>query len=145
VKRATPRLDELTRRCRDAGMSVTPQRIAIFKELVLAEDHPSPEMLHKRLKKAMPAMSLATVYKTLDVLEQLGLAEEVSPVGDVKRYDGNERRHHHLVCTRCKRVTDFYDPSFDALAAPRRLGGFAPQTVTVQIKGLCAECSRHPT
>jgi Fur family transcriptional regulator, peroxide stress response regulator len=126
-------------------MAVTPQRLAIFKELVVADDHPSPEMLHKRLKKAQPTLSLATVYKTLDALEQLGMVEEVSRLGDVKRYDANHRRHHHLICTRCKRVTDFYDDSFDALGAPKKLANFTPQTVTVQIKGLCAACSRHHT
>ena len=60
-------------------------------------------------------VSLVTVYKTLDSLEALGLVEEVSPVGDVKRYDGNDERHHHLVCTRCKRVIDFYNEGFDEL------------------------------
>ena len=131
-------------RCREAGMAVTSQRLAIFRELLAAEDHPSPETLHRRVKKAMPSLSLATIYKTLDALEELGLIEEVSPVGDVKRYDGNHRPHHHLVCVRCKRVTDFYDPELDTLAPPaRQLGGFVVQSTTVQVKGLCAACDRR--
>ncbi len=135
-----PRLDELARRCKDAGMAVTPQRMAIFSELVRAEDHPSPEMLHERLRLAMPTMSLATIYKTLDALEELGLVESL---GGSKRYDANHRPHHHLVCTQCHGVSDFYDPKLDALAAPKgQLHGFVPETVTVQIKGLCAACSR---
>jgi Fur family peroxide stress response transcriptional regulator len=140
-----PRLDELARRCRDAGMALTPQRVAIFKELLVSEDHPSPEMLHQRIRAQMPTLSLATIYKTLDTLVELGMVEEVSPVGDVKRYDGNHQRHHHLVCTRCKSVTDFYDEAFDALAAPRKLGGFVADCITVQIRGLCAACSRSQT
>lgn len=135
------RVDELVRRCREAGMAVTTQRLAIFRELLVAEDHPSPEMLYQRVKKAMPQLSLATIYKTLDALEALGLVEEVSPVGDVKRYDGNHRPHHHLVCVRCKKVTDFYDDRYNTIAP--KLHGFVPQALTVQIKGVCAACDRR--
>lgn len=136
------RIDELAARCRLAGMAVTHQRLAIFRELLTADDHPSPEMLHRRVVKTMPSLSLATIYKTLDALEQLGLIEEVSPVGDVKRYDGNHRPHHHLVCVRCKSVTDFYDSDLDALAPPpKQLHGFVVQSTSVQVKGLCAACS----
>lgn len=139
-----PRLDELARRCKEAGMAVTPQRMAIFTELVAAEDHPSPEMLHERLVTTMPTMSLATIYKTLDALEELGLVDEVAPLGGTKRYDANHRPHHHLVCTQCHRVMDFYDHKLDTLAAPKgQLHGFVPESVTVQIKGLCASCSRR--
>lgn len=138
------RIDELVTRCRAAGMAVTTQRIAIFRQLLSADDHPSPETLHRRAKKAIPSLSLATIYKTLDALEALGLIEEVSPVGDVKRYDGNHRPHHHLVCVRCKQVTDFYDHQLDALAPPaRQLAGFVVQSTTVQVKGLCAACDRR--
>ncbi len=133
-----PRIDELARRCREAGMTLTPQRLEIFRALVGAEDHPSPEMLHERIRSAMPTLSLATIYKTLDVLEQLGLVEAL---GGTKRYDGNHVQHHHLVCTRCKSVTDFYDAKLDALHPPKQqLHGFVPESVTVQIKGLCANC-----
>lgn len=134
------RVDELVRRCRERGMAVTNQRMTIFRELLRSEDHPSPEMLHQRVKKAMPTLSLATIYKTLDSLEELGLIEEVSPVGDVKRYDGNHRKHHHLVCVQCKKVTDFYDDRYEAIS-PAKLDGFVPQALSVQIKGLCADCS----
>lgn len=137
------RLDELARRCRAAGMTVTSQRVAIFRELVEADDHPSPEMLYERVRrrdKHGPLVSLATVYKTLDTLKSLGLADEVSPVGDTKRYDGNHLRHHHLVCTGCKKVIDFYSKRLDALAPPRDLAGFIPESLTIQIKGLCAAC-----
>jgi Fur family transcriptional regulator, peroxide stress response regulator len=135
------RVDELVQRCREAGMAVTTQRLAIFRALLVAEDHPSPEMLYQRVKKAMPQLSLATIYKTLDSLEALGLVEEVSPVGDVKRYDGNHRPHHHLVCVRCKKVTDFYDDRYATIAP--KLQGFVPQALTVQIKGVCAACDRR--
>lgn len=132
-------MDELVKRCQDNGLVVTEQRLAIFRALLTSVDHPSPEMLHKRVRKAMPSLSLATIYKTLDSLEELGLIEEVSPVGDVKRYDGNHRKHHHLVCVECKSVTDFYDDRYDSLT-PAKINGFVPQALMVQIKGVCADC-----
>jgi len=89
----------------------------------------------------MPSMSLATIYKALDALVGLGLAQEVSATGDVKRYDANMARHHHLVCTRCRAIRDFDDEVLDRVAPPRRLGGFVAHTVSVQISGLCSTCA----
>jgi Fur family transcriptional regulator, peroxide stress response regulator len=138
------RVDELVRRCRDAGMNVTPQRLAVYRALLESADHPSPEQLYQRVRVAMPSLSLATIYKALDALQELGLVVEVSPMGEHKRYDANDERHHHLVCTQCHKVSDFYDERFDALAPPPRLGGFRVQTLTVQLKGLCSDCAAPP-
>lgn len=136
------KVDELVERCRARGMNVTPQRIAIYRALVEAHDHPSPEALYRRVRPAMPSMSLATIYKALDALVDLGLAQEVSATGDIKRYDANMSRHHHLLCTGCGAIRDFDDEALDRVAPPRRLGGFVPHTVSVQISGLCSSCAR---
>ena len=135
------RVDELVRRCRDAGLNVTPQRLAVYRALLESEDHPSPEQLYQRVRPLMPSLSLATIYKALDALQALGLVEEVSPLGEHKRYDANDDRHHHLVCTQCHKVSDFYDERFDALAPPNKLGGFHVHALTVQLKGLCSDCA----
>lgn len=90
----------------------------------------------------MPSLSLATIYKALEALEQLGLVAELSPVGDAKRFDANDAHHHHLICTHCKRVVDLYEKEYDALRVPRKLAGFVVQELTVQLKGLCARCAR---
>ena len=55
-------------RCREAGLNVTPQRIAIYRALLASEDHPTPEMLYRAVSRDMPSLSLATIYKTLDTL-----------------------------------------------------------------------------
>jgi Fur family transcriptional regulator, peroxide stress response regulator len=137
------KVEELVERCRARGMNVTPQRIAIYRALVEAHDHPSPEALYRRVRPAMPSMSLATIYKALDALVDLGLAQEVSATGDIKRYDANMSRHHHLLCTGCGAIRDFDDETLDRVAPPRRLGGFVPHSVSVQISGLCSSCSRQ--
>lgn len=143
AKEIDRRLDELILRCRERGMHVTPQRLAIYRALLESEDHPSPEVLFQRVSKHMPSLALATIYKALDALEGLGVIEQVSPVSETKRYDANSERHHHLICTQCKKVVDFYDDGFDALKAPRQRAGFVVQTLTVQLKGLCAGCIKR--
>jgi Fur family peroxide stress response transcriptional regulator len=136
-------MTDLLDRCRAAGMNVTPQRLAVYRALLAAEDHPSPEALYRRIRPAMPSLSLATIYKALDALARLGVVREVSAISERKRYDANTDRHHHLICTRCKRVTDVYDDALDAVAPPRRLQGFVPHAVSVQVTGLCAACARR--
>jgi Fur family peroxide stress response transcriptional regulator len=88
----------------------------------------------------MPSLSLATVYKALDALEKLGLIQALEADSDSRRYDANMNRHHHLVCTQCRSVTDFYDPSFDRLKPAGKLKQFSARSVSVKILGLCASC-----
>src|SRR5438132_2413079 len=132
-------IERLVAQCREAGMNVTPQRIAIYRALLEANDHPNPEAIYRRVRTTMPSLSLATIYKTLDALARLGLVSEL--IGNSRRYDANVDPHHHLVCTRCDRVTDYYDPAFDRIPLPSRLAEFRAQRVSVHIHGLCANCA----
>jgi Fur family peroxide stress response transcriptional regulator len=133
----------MVERCRSKRMSVTPQRLAIYRALLEAEDHPSPEMLYQRIRPKMPSLSLATVYKTLDALDALGLVKEVSVGSETKRYDANLERHHHLVCTDCGAIMDFYDRTLDAVTPPRRISGFVPRGIHIQVTGRCSQCARR--
>jgi len=132
----------MVRACRAAGLAVTPQRLAVYRALSGRLDHPSPEALHASLARRMPSLSLATVYKTLHRLREIGVVAEVGVVGDNRRrFDGRTDRHHHLVCTGCRAVLDYDDARYDGLPAPRRAGGIRPGAVTVQVLGLCAACA----
>ena len=92
--------------------------------------------------KTQSSGKLATIYKVLDALTRLGVAREVSVISERKRYDANLDRHHHLVCTRCKKIVDFYDDGLDAIAPPRRLSAFVAHSVSVQVMGLCGRCAQ---
>jgi Fur family peroxide stress response transcriptional regulator len=127
-------------RCREAGMNVTPQRIAIYRALLGSTEHPSPEMLFNDVSRSMPSLSLATIYKTLETLESIGLVREIPVTGDRKRFDAIVANHHHLICTTCGSVGDYHDVSLDALPPRRRLGGFVPHAVSVNVIGVCAKC-----
>src|ERR1700756_2964990 len=99
--RLKERLDRLTDRLREAGMNVTPQRLAVYRALLVSEEHPTPEMLFRTVSVEMPSLSLATIYKALDTLTEIGLARPVATDGDSRRYDANDTPHHHLVCSVC--------------------------------------------
>ena len=138
------RMNELVARCRTHRMSVTPQRMAIYRALLESEDHPSPELLYGRVRAKMPSLSLGTIYNVLDALVRLGLSKEVAAVSGIKRYDANVEKHHHLVCTQCGVIVDFYDRELDEVSPPRRakLGGFVAETMSIQVLGVCASCAR---
>lgn len=141
-KHLNAKVEELVEHVRAKGMNVTPQRLAIYRALLESEDHPSPETLYRRVKKKMPSISLATIYKALDALSELGVAREVAALGEKKRYDGNLGKHHHLICTQCKTIQDYYDEELDSVEPPRKLGGFLAQSVSVEVIGLCNKCAK---
>lgn len=134
------RVEEMAERCRAAGMNVTPQRLAVYKALLESEEHPTPEALYKRVRRQMPSLSLATIYKVLDALESVGLVRAVPVVSDKRRYDANGDVHHHLVCTACGDIKDYYSEEFDRLVPRRGMRGFHPQGVSVNVTGICARC-----
>jgi Fur family transcriptional regulator, peroxide stress response regulator len=140
-QKAPDPLARLTAACRAAGLAVTPQRAVIYRALVQSFDHPSPEALYERVKPRLPQVSLGTIYKTLDVLVSLGLANELASTGDKKRFDGRMDRHHHLVCTSCKAITDYDDASLDAMPPPKGVPGFKPQFLSIHVHGLCRDCA----
>lgn len=137
-------LDDLVRRCRNAGMNVTPQRIAVYRALLESTAHPTPESLFRSIRETMPSLSLATIYKALEALEGLELVREVPVVSESRRLDANMEPHHHLVCTSCGSVADHYDETLNRLLPETKLGGFEPHRVSVQFEGICSICTSMP-
>ena len=137
-------LERFAERCRAAGLVLTPQRLAVFRQLVADRDHPTVEALHGALRRELPTLSLATVYKTLGTLARIGAVRRVSGGGAGSRWDAPQESHHHLVCIGCGGVTDVFDTRLDALTpratalAGRR--GFAVSGHIVEIFGRCAAC-----
>jgi Fur family peroxide stress response transcriptional regulator len=128
--------------CREHGLKLTHQRIAIYEALARDPGHPSAERLHERLRARFPSLSLTTIYRTLETFESIGIISKANPIHAAARFDANRDRHHHVVCSRCQRVEDFYEPALDALAAPpslsRRYRGLRGEVVFV---GLCDRCA----
>jgi Fur family peroxide stress response transcriptional regulator len=139
-KHLRERVARMIERCRETGMNVTPQRIAIYRALLESEDHPTPEMLYRVVAREMPSLSLATIYKTLDALASIGLVRSVAVDADKRRYDANDSPPHHLVCSQCGCIRDYYSHQFDALLPRRPVRGFLAREVSVNITGICGEC-----
>src|SRR5687767_6338926 len=93
-------------RVRASGLKLTPQRMAIVRELAADPTHPTAQELFDRLKGALPTMSFATVYNTLDALATAGLCEALSLSPGAARFDPNMAAHHHAVCDVCGLVRD---------------------------------------
>jgi len=138
------RVEALAERCRDAGLAVTPQRLAIYRALLHSESHPDAEALYEAVRAQIPNLSLATVYKNLEALQELGIIRELTPLHETARFDANLDDHHHLVCTACKAVLDLYDADLDGLQLPTaRAKGFLISHIRVQVEGLCPACAKR--
>ena len=98
-------LEELVSSLRQEGFRITPQRIAIVEYLLKTEDHPSAEQIHKVVQKKYPMVSLSTVYKTVDLLKEKKLVNEIEVEGEA-RFDAHTDEHVNLVCMNCGKIED---------------------------------------
>jgi len=138
-------LDEKTHwfrdKCREAGLKVTPQRVAVYRELLKSEEHPSAEMLYEKVKKVFPSISLDTVNRSLLTLNELGAACILEGSGDAKRYDAGLEKHQHFKCIKCKRIIDFHYKPFDNIRLPAEISKkFIVLRKTVYLEGICDLC-----
>ena len=125
----------------DAGLRLTHQRLEIVREIVSAETHPDVETVYRGVRERMPTVSLDTVYRTLSVLTEHGLIEQVTATVGPARYDGNPLPHHHFVCTSCGLVRDIHDTDTGAIPSTKQTSDIGNvESVQVQYRGVCATC-----
>ncbi len=141
---ATHRLAEFAERCRENGLPVTPQRLAIIRALLASFEHPRADAIFARVRRRYPHISLATVHRTLETLCDMGEARKVTLLHDSARYDGNVAPHHHVVCVRCRRIRDIEVPGHRAICwkGRVRLGEFTPLASRLEVQALCDDCKR---
>lgn len=127
--------------CRQAELKVTHQRLEIYRHLAQAEDHPSAEMLYKRILARLPTISLDTVYRTLATLEKHGLITRLQTAENQARFEAKMVSHHHVVCRQCGAITDFNWQIFDdtPLPAPLAVWGRVTDRHAV-FEGICRTC-----
>ena len=139
------RLDTFTEALRQAGLRLTPQRQAICEYLAHTDRHPSPYQVYADIAGAHPEISRATVYNTLNKLQQLGAIVELSFGSGHTNYDTNPEPHINLICLRCHRIMDF-SGELALEAVSRRIlqeTGFQPAAAKVDLVGFCADCRRQ--
>lgn len=131
---------------RQQGLRKTVQRELILEVFLMTEDHLSSEDLYWLAQKKDPNVGQTTVYRTLKLLTEAGLAREVR-LGDGRTYYEHhfEHEHHdHMVCTECGRVIEFFSAEIEALqdemAAQYK---FLPTHHSLRILGLCEQCQKR--
>ncbi|WP_456342860.1 Fur family transcriptional regulator [Thermovibrio sp.] len=137
------RVEEFKRRVKASGLKITPQRLAVYKEIASRQDHPSAEELYERLKDKIEGISLTTVYRTLASLEKAGLVQRVPTLKDKVRYDARVEPHSHFVCIKCGKIVDLdLIPEVDR-SKIEELG--EPVSCTLMCYGICRECKGEET
>jgi Fur family peroxide stress response transcriptional regulator len=130
--------------CHQNGLSVTPQRVAIYKELIASSDHPSAASIYNKVREYYTNISLDTVNRTLLKFQEIGLAKVVESSGHPKSFDPNLEPHHHFRCVKCGRIYDFKDDTYDALELPKSLGKkFIVLDKIVHLEGICDVCRQE--
>ncbi|MGL5206097.1 MAG: Fur family transcriptional regulator [Acidaminococcaceae bacterium] len=126
---------------RNSGFKVTPQRLAVYEALAKTKAHPNAELLYNELRPKYPSMSFATVYKTVEILNELGLITVLNTGEGSSRYDADASEHAHIQCTVCGRVDDVGPLSVAELDAEVNADtGYEVQGQKLYFYGVCPAC-----
>lgn len=128
-----------------AGLKSTRQREAIVRAFFAAGRHISAEELYHQIRSRDSSLGLVTVYRTLKLLRQAGLATERKFGEAYARFDPNpaDWTHHHLICTRCGKIREFQDATLRDLGAKIARGqGFTVTEQRLELYGICRDCAR---
>jgi Fur family ferric uptake transcriptional regulator len=135
-------VNELKTKLRERGLRMTPQRQLILDVVASMEGHVSVDQVYQRVVRSFPDVNVTTVYRTLEVLEELGIVRHThfhDGAAQFQRTD--EPPHHHMICTRCGGDTDIdlalLTPLADAL---EKRYGFQADLTHTAIVGLCRAC-----
>jgi Fur family ferric uptake transcriptional regulator len=118
------RQNSLEQKCAEAGLKMTGQRKTVLQVLDEAEDHPSVEALYERAKALDDSISMATIYRTLNLLDELGLVVRHEFKENFSRYEANTDHHHHLIDIDSGEVIEFQNQEIEDMKAKiaRQLG-----------------------
>lgn len=134
---------ELTKILKENNYKVTPQRLAVFNILKNTKEHPCADSIYNELQPMYPTMSLATVYKSLEVFKDLGLVQELNVGEGSFRYDANTKQHPHIICSKCGRVDDISDDMiFDLTDTVESKTGYKLIWQQLYFFGHCPNCKK---
>lgn len=142
---AEKRLENMVDKLKEKGYRITPQRLAVLNILAQSTDHPDVENIYTQVKKNFPTTSMATVYKTINVMKEVGEVIEIAFGDGSNHYDGNKPYPHpHLICTGCKKIID---PDLDSLKHMTQElvkdTGYLIKSHRLDFFGICPECQEN--
>lgn len=128
---------------KEQGLKATAQREDIAQAFFSTNRHVSVEELYNEVRRLNPRVGYATVYRTMKLLKECGLAAERHFADGQARFENveEERHHDHIICERCGRIVEFIQPQIEQLqeAVAQRFG-FVATTHKMEIYGICKEC-----
>ncbi len=126
-------------------MRMTAQRKAILDTIRKLKTHPTADELYSIVKQFMPRISLATVYRNLEMLASEGYIKRLNLGGaEQRRYDGNPEHHYHVICLNCGQIGDVYlDEDLDINSHIIHSDEFLINKVHLEFWGLCPDCSKN--
>jgi Fe2+ or Zn2+ uptake regulation protein len=133
-------VDQVLAKMRAAGKRITPERRLLI-EIVTANPHLDADRIHRLAKRARPEIGLATVYRTLKVLEECELVRTDGLGEGHAHYEIHGDDHVHLVCSECGKILDVPVPA--ALLKRIESRGFRLQRTHFECFGVCAECAKR--
>lgn len=122
------------------GLRVTPQRYAVYANLLGRTDHPTVDQILGDLNQDFPVSSQATVYSSLQALRGVNLVREVLLDEGISRYDANVEAHHHFRCRCCGAIEDIPWDVFENLQAQKLRPGLQAERFEVTVHGVCEDC-----
>ena len=139
------RLNQMLAKLKEHDFRLTPQRMAVLKVLAASEGHPTVERIYETVRTEFPTTSIATIYKTVNLLKQLNEVLELGFPDGSNRYDGNKPYPHpHVICTKCKKIID---PDLggleDLTEEVIKETGFQILNHRVDFFGTCRDCQVH--
>jgi Fur family peroxide stress response transcriptional regulator len=140
------RLNQMLSKLKEHDFRLTPQRLAVLKVLAVSDGHPTVERIYETVRAEFPTTSIATIYKTVNLLKQLNEVLELGFPDGSNRYDGNNPYPHpHVICTNCKKIID---PNLGSLKNLTKEvineTGYQILNHRVDFFGICRECQSRP-
>lgn len=138
-------MNALVEACRNSRSKATHQRREILRAVVETNsEHPDAQTVLRRVRERMPTISFDTVYRTLSFLEEHKLVDRVHATGERARFDGNDKPHHHFICTECGKIVDFENKELDDMELPEGVAELgAPESRQLQVIGICRDCKEQ--
>lgn len=134
-------MDQIASIFKEKKLKLTPQRLAVYNYLINTTAHPSADTIYTDIHVQYPTMSLATVYKALKTLVEVGLIQEINVGEGNFRYDANSFPHPHLQCLKCGKVDDFLNFTLDDLnASAQNHTDYKIVSSKVYFYGYCKNC-----
>lgn len=134
-------MDHIASIFKEKKLKLTPQRLAVYNYLINTEAHPSADTIYTDIHVNYPTMSLATVYKALKTLVEVGLVQEINVGEGNFRYDANSFPHPHIQCLGCGKVEDFMSFPIDNVnSLAQELTDYKIASSKLYFYGYCKDC-----